>query len=265
MAKRQKKDSEELTSLEQLDAKAFESNQVTAATAEPTPAPAPVEPVTAETVPAPVETVPAQAPAETAPAEPAPASVPAETVPVEPAPALAPVEPAPAPEQVSKADFDALKAEVGQMGRKVQLLSAEALKAPQLRRLALEPLETRLAEVEARLAKLTAPGLVKRCGLGIAHGWHRCVDPITGSAAALCDRVKAKLAAAKQARELEKARAAAQDAVLEADRLQQQLAAEEEIARLRREADQLRAAIAKGQVPEAAMEQPQEASPVAAQ
>lgn len=152
------------------------------------------------------------------------------------------------------------------MGRKVQLLSAEALKAPQLRRLALEPLETRLAEVEARLAKLTAPGLVKRCGLGIAKGWHWCVDPITGAAAALRDHVKTKLEAAKQARELEKARAAAQDAVLAAERLRQQQAAEEEIARLRAEAEQLRAAIASGNLPEAEMEPPpQEASPVVAQ
>lgn len=262
MAKRQKKDSEELTSLQQLDASAFESNNVAPAPAEPTPAPAQVAPATAETVPAPAPAEPVPAPAETATA---PAQVPAETTPApaEPAPAPAPVEPAP---QVSKEDFDALKAEVGQMGRKVQLLAAEALKAPQLRRTALEPLEQRLAEIEERLAKLTAPGLFKRCGLGIAKGWHRCVDPITGTAAAIRDHIKTKLEAAKQARELEKARAAAQDAVLAAERLRQQQAAEEEIKRLRAEADQLRAAIAKGQVPEAEMEPPpQEPSPVVAQ
>ena len=261
MARKKKNESEELTSLEQLDASAFEPNKVTPASAEPTSAPVPVESAVAETAPAPApaESVPALAETVTAPAQ-----VPAETTPAsaEPAPAPAPVEPAP---QVSKEDFDALKAEVGQMGRKVQLLAAEALKAPQLRRMALEPLEQRLAEIEERLAKLTAPGLIKRCGLGISKGWHRCVDPVMGKAAALRDQIKAKFAAAKQARELEKARAAAQDAVLEADRLQQQLAAEEEIARLRAEADQLRAAIAKGQVPEAAMEPPQESSPVAAQ
>ena len=262
MAKKQKKDSEELTSLQQLDASAFESNNVAPAPEEPTPAPAPAEPATAETVPVPAPAEPVPAPAETATA---PAQVPAETAPTpaEPAPAPAPGEPAP---QVSKEDFDALKAEVGQMGRKVQLLAAEALKAPQLRRMALEPLETRLAEVEARLAKLTAPGLVKRCGLGISKGWHWCVDPITGAAAALRDHVRTKLEAAKQARELEKARAAAQDAVLEAERLRQQKAAEEEIARLKAEAEQLRACIANGKLPEAEMEPPpQEASPVVAQ
>lgn len=261
MARKKKNEGEELTSLEQLDASAFQSNQVATAPAEPTPAPAPAEPATEETVPAPAPAEPVPAPAETATA---PAQVPAETtsVPAEPAPAPVPAEPA---TQVSKEDFDALKAEVGQMGRKVQLLAAEALKAPQLRRMALEPLEQRLAEIEERLAKLTAPGLIKRCGMGIAHGWHRCTDPITGAAAMLRDRIKTKLAAAKQARDLEKARAAAQDAVLEADRLRQRLQAEEEIARLRAEAEQLRARIANGQVPEAEMEPPQETSPVAAQ
>lgn len=236
MAKKQKKNCEELTSLDALDASAFVADAKSAETTEqsaPQPAVVKVD----------------------APKPEAPKSEP------------------PKPEAPTLAQFAELQKEVAVLGRQVQILNSQALKEP-VRRQALNQridnvahhleklaaLETQLHGVEAELERLTAPGIAKRTGMAIAKGWAWCTSPVRKAASSMkgsyqqwLDDMKQRHAVAKAEREAREAERAAME---EAVRQEQ----EEKIKQLQEEAEQLRKQIAQQQQPEQP-EQPEQAQP----
>lgn len=221
MAKKQKKNNEELTSLDALDASAF----------------AAAKPETTE--------------------QPAPQP---EVVKVEAPKAEAPKTDPPTPEAPTLAQFNELQKEVAVLGRQVQILNSQALKEPVRRQELnqridnvaqhlekLASLETQLQGVEAELARLTAPGIAKRTGMAIAKGWAWCTSPVRKAAASMQASYQQWRADLKQRRDVAKAEREAREAEREAmeDALRQEQA--ERIKTLQEEAEKLRKQIAQQQ------------------